>query len=197
MMGSGLNVVTTVIGFGMSAAFIVFICARLICGRNRSSDSQSAAFEIQFRSDHGLPEHVIHGLEPVVVAAIPTMKYCREAFHSKEDTQCAICLGEYQDKEVLRVMPTCHHKFHLICIDVWLQKHSTCPICRLPLNKHEARLESPFASSLQVHGAEYTNDHTWFHPFHQHSGSSSSNQEIHETVSTVFGDPNAEHESGT
>ncbi|KAL0904892.1 hypothetical protein M5K25_027052 [Dendrobium thyrsiflorum] len=187
MMGSGLNVVTTVIGFGMSAAFIVFICARLICGRNRSSDSQSAVFEIQFRSDHGLPEHVIHGLEPVVVAAIPTMKYCREAFHSKEDTQCSICLGEYQDKEVLRVMPTCHHKFHLICIDVWLQKHSTCPICRLPLNKPEARLESesPFASSLQVHGAEY--------PFHQHSGSSSSNQEIHETV----GDPHAEHESGT
>lgn len=32
-------------------------------------------------------EGAFHGLEPVEVAAIPMMKYHREAFHSKEDAQ--------------------------------------------------------------------------------------------------------------
>lgn len=51
MLGSGLNMVTTVIGFGMSATFIVFICARLICGRIRSDDSRAATLDIELRSD--------------------------------------------------------------------------------------------------------------------------------------------------
>ncbi|KAG5556686.1 hypothetical protein RHGRI_007077 [Rhododendron griersonianum] len=25
-----------------------------------------------------------------------------------------------------------HHSFHLSCINVWLRKQSTCPICWLP-----------------------------------------------------------------
>jgi Ring finger domain len=47
--------------------------------------------------------------------------------------RCSICLGDYEEKEMLRVIPACHHSFHLVCIDLWLQKQSTCPICRLPL----------------------------------------------------------------
>jgi hypothetical protein len=43
MLGSGLNLVTTVIGFGMSATFIVFVCARLICGRAARADADAAA----------------------------------------------------------------------------------------------------------------------------------------------------------
>ena len=42
MQGSGLNLVTTVIGFGMSATFIVFVCARLICGRAARADADAA-----------------------------------------------------------------------------------------------------------------------------------------------------------
>jgi hypothetical protein len=42
MLGSGLNLVTTVIGFGMSATFIVFVCARLICGRAVRPDTDDA-----------------------------------------------------------------------------------------------------------------------------------------------------------
>ena len=47
--------------------------------------------------------------------------------------RCSICLGEYQEKEILRIMPKCGHNFHLSCIDIWLRKQSTCPVCRLPL----------------------------------------------------------------
>ncbi|KAK4381191.1 hypothetical protein Sango_2993500 [Sesamum angolense] len=82
--GSGMNLITTIIGFGMSATFIVFVCTRLICGRLRRIEERQM-FEIDSRIDLELPEHQINGLEPVVVAAIPTMKFSREAFSSMED----------------------------------------------------------------------------------------------------------------
>ncbi|TVU27993.1 hypothetical protein EJB05_19499, partial [Eragrostis curvula] len=149
MLGSGLNLVTTVIGFGMSATFIVFVCARLICGRAARADPDAAVaasrvmaqppapfdFDVEFRTaDLG---HTIErsrsGLDPFSVAAIPTMNYSCETFQSKDDAQCSICLGEYKEKEILRIMPKCRHNFHLECIDVWLQKQTTCPICRISL----------------------------------------------------------------
>lgn len=133
MLDSGMNLITTIIGFGMSATFIVFVCTRLICGRLRQIEARQM-FEIDSRIDIELAEHQIHGLEPVVVAAIPTMKFNREAFGSMEDAQCSICLGEYQEKEILRIMPKCGHSFHLSCIDIWLRKQSTCPVCRLSLH---------------------------------------------------------------
>ncbi|XP_008803264.1 RING-H2 finger protein ATL7-like [Phoenix dactylifera] len=198
MLGSGLNLVTTVIGFGMSATFIVFVCARLICGRARSADSRDVAFDLELRSDLEASEHGISGLEPVVVAAIPTMKYKREAFQSREDAQCSICLGEYEEKEVLRIMPSCGHSFHLACIDVWLQKQATCPICRLPLNdafdaKYAA---SPlFDAHHTVGNPEGSSDRSnqWLLPGHQRSEASENNQEIHESVSVVIAVPHGEN----
>ncbi|KAF6160503.1 hypothetical protein GIB67_019272 [Kingdonia uniflora] len=171
MLGSGMNLITTVIGFGMSATFIVFVCTRLICGRIRAAES-GPVFELDdsitdleqcFRAlvtenlfDNvaicGVAEHRIGGLEPVLVAALPTMKFNRADFQSAEDAQCTICLGEYQEKEVLRIMPKCGHNFHLVCIDVWLRKQSTCPVCRLPLQDvfETKHLRSPmFGAVLQ------------------------------------------------
>ncbi|KAB2015658.1 hypothetical protein ES319_D08G040700v1 [Gossypium barbadense] len=132
MFGSGMNLITTVIGFGMSATFIVFVCTKMICRRIRGSQTR-LLFQTESRIDLEQAEAEIRGVEPVVVAAIPTIKFNREAFKSMEDAQCSICLGEYEEKEVLRIMPKCAHNFHLSCIDVWLRKHSTCPVCRTPL----------------------------------------------------------------
>lgn len=131
-MGTGMNLITTIIGFGMSATFIVFVCTRIICGRLRRVESRPM-FEIESRIDLEQPEPRVGGLEQGLVAAIPTMKFNHEAFTSMEDPQCSICLAEYQEKEVLRIMPKCGHNFHLSCIDVWLRRQSTCPVCRLPL----------------------------------------------------------------
>ncbi|XP_008809063.1 RING-H2 finger protein ATL67-like [Phoenix dactylifera] len=174
MLSSGMNLVTTVIGFGMSLTFIVFICVRLICSRIRSLGSQAAAFDVDLRSD---PENSISGLEPVVVAAIPTIKYNRDTFHSGEDALCTICLGEYQEKEILRIMPTCGHNFHLSCIDVWLQKQSTCPICRLSLND---LIEAKDVAFQAVNRHEVANDHTnqWVLPSHQLLGGSRNSQDL-------------------
>ncbi|PKA64185.1 RING-H2 finger protein ATL79 [Apostasia shenzhenica] len=43
---------------------------------------------------------------------------------------CAICLSEFADGEIIRVFPTCNHGFHAKCIREWISGHSTCPTCR-------------------------------------------------------------------
>lgn len=53
MFGSGMNLITTIIGFGMSATFIVFICTRLICGRLRRMESRQM-FEVGSRMEFEL-----------------------------------------------------------------------------------------------------------------------------------------------
>ncbi|XP_009346909.1 RING-H2 finger protein ATL74-like [Pyrus x bretschneideri] len=45
-------------------------------------------------------------------------------------TECPICLAEFEDGEKVRVLPKCHHGFHVRCIDTWLLSHSSCPNCR-------------------------------------------------------------------
>lgn len=49
------------------------------------------------------------------------------------DTDCVICLGEFVGGEKVRVLPKCDHKFHVECVDVWLEAHSSCPTCRRSL----------------------------------------------------------------
>ncbi|KAK8661914.1 hypothetical protein V6N13_091502 [Hibiscus sabdariffa] len=48
-------------------------------------------------------------------------------------TDCPICLGEFMDGEKVRVLPKCHHGFHVRCIDTWLMSRSSCPTCRRSL----------------------------------------------------------------
>ncbi|XP_061339957.1 RING-H2 finger protein ATL5-like [Gastrolobium bilobum] len=151
MLGSGTNLVTTVIGFCMSATFIVFVCTRIICGRLRGGVESRMMYEIESRIDIELPEYHVNDpeQEPVLVDAIPTLKFNQEAFSSIEDTQCVICLADYKEREVLRIMPKCGHTFHLSCIDTWLRKQSTCPVCRLPLkNSSETKHVRPVTFTM-------------------------------------------------
>ncbi|XP_019465168.1 PREDICTED: putative RING-H2 finger protein ATL62 [Lupinus angustifolius] len=135
MLGPGTNLVTTVIGFGMSATFIVYVCTRIICARLRRGAESRIIYEFESRIDVEQPEHHVNESEsePVLLDAIPTLKFNQEAFSSIENIQCIICLADYKEREILRMMPECGHTFHLSCIDVWLRKQPTCPVCRLSL----------------------------------------------------------------
>ncbi|KAK7324583.1 hypothetical protein VNO77_28257 [Canavalia gladiata] len=43
---------------------------------------------------------------------------------------CAICLEDFELGQFCQVFPVCSHIFHSNCIDNWLQKKLTCPVCR-------------------------------------------------------------------
>ena len=47
-------------------------------------------------------------------------------------TKCSICLLDYIKNDILRNLK-CSHNFHKNCIDVWLEKSGSCPVCRYVL----------------------------------------------------------------
>ena len=46
------------------------------------------------------------------------------------DTDCNICMDNFVYRQYKRTLPKCNHTFHKKCIDSWLKKNSSCPICR-------------------------------------------------------------------
>lgn len=148
MTSSVINLSMTVLGFAVSVMFIIFVCIRLLCARLQLRDPRTGRFQpsIIHRDFTGL-EQEVNGMEPLEVAAFPIIKYNNEVFVSRENAICTVCLGEYEEKDMLRVLPTCGHAFHINCIDVWLRQHSTCPVCRVSLRGSYGRtVTCPFLS---------------------------------------------------
>ncbi|KAK4435937.1 RING-H2 finger protein ATL70 [Sesamum alatum] len=71
-------------------------------------------------------------LDEGTLSSYPHYTYSQVKPHKGEATgsACSICLVDYKDNDVLRLLPECGHLFHLKCIDPWLMLHPTCPICR-------------------------------------------------------------------
>ncbi|XP_060072679.1 E3 ubiquitin-protein ligase ZNRF3-like [Ylistrum balloti] len=91
---------------------------------------------------------------------------------------CAICLDEYTEGQILRVLP-CSHEFHRLCVDPWLVTHRTCPLCLFNIvaqpessvdqeepvrneprtqsssrpSRHEGQYDIPRNSSYEVHNS--------------------------------------------
>lgn len=79
------------------------------------------------------------GLDPLILETIPVLVF--DANELKEGTsECTICLCEFSEGEKMRFLPKCNHGFHVDCIDMWFQCHSTCPLCRNAISTTE---ESP------------------------------------------------------
>ncbi|KAF8011445.1 hypothetical protein BT93_J1918 [Corymbia citriodora subsp. variegata] len=43
---------------------------------------------------------------------------------------CVVCLEEFKIGDKCRLLPICRHSFHAECVDAWLLKMASCPICR-------------------------------------------------------------------
>ncbi|RDX60222.1 RING-H2 finger protein ATL58, partial [Mucuna pruriens] len=71
------------------------------------------------------------GLNKDLREMLPVIVY-NQSF-SVNDTQCSVCLMDYQPEDRLQQIPACGHTFHMSCIDLWLATHTTCPLCRFSL----------------------------------------------------------------
>ncbi|XP_021768548.1 RING-H2 finger protein ATL29-like [Chenopodium quinoa] len=84
------------------------------------------------------------GLDLSIVNSFPTFTYSsvKDYRRDKYGLECAICLCEFDDDDVLRLLTTCCHVFHQECIDLWFESHKSCPVCRRNLDALDTR-QSP------------------------------------------------------
>jgi len=66
------------------------------------------------------------GMSAEEIAKMPVEVHSNEVDGSHS---CTVCISEYEDGESLRKLP-CGHKFHVECIDTWMDSNITCPICK-------------------------------------------------------------------
>jgi len=57
--------------------------------------------------------------------------------------ECPICFDDICVSSTGCVEMSCSHKFHLKCIGKWLNKNSTCPMCRHKTSEMETLQEQP------------------------------------------------------
>ncbi|GAB4844535.1 hypothetical protein Ancab_037915 [Ancistrocladus abbreviatus] len=79
------------------------------------------------------------GLDQSVINSYPKFPYNKKRGEidnsnknsdSNSNSMCSICLCDYKEGEMLRMMPDCKHFFHLCCLDAWLRLNGSCPVCR-------------------------------------------------------------------
>ncbi|XP_004496104.1 RING-H2 finger protein ATL70-like [Cicer arietinum] len=57
-------------------------------------------------------------------------KMCDKSINNSSSCCCSICLMDYKESDLLRMLPGCGHFFHVTCVDPWLRMNLTCPVCR-------------------------------------------------------------------
>ncbi|KAI4328848.1 hypothetical protein L6164_021171 [Bauhinia variegata] len=155
------------IGLGYSIAitlgFLVLLSALILSSYLccRASRSRSRAHNPNPNSDgivlpriifvaeddgNGHDENVVVGLDQKIINSYPKFQFSKDSVGggaTSNDTTCSICLCEYKEVEMLRMMPECRHIFHLCCLDSWLKLNGSCPVCR------NSPLPTPLSTPLQ------------------------------------------------
>jgi hypothetical protein len=84
-------------------------------------------------------------LDAAAIKSLPSAQYLAAAVAgavssaaargSGASRECAVSLMEFTDGDGLRV-----HAFHADCIDVWLSAHTSCPLCRVAVERCATRV---------------------------------------------------------
>ncbi|XP_063675231.1 uncharacterized protein LOC134811987 isoform X6 [Bolinopsis microptera] len=56
-----------------------------------------------------------------------------------ENDSCIICITDFEESEGIRLLPCCHI-YHFGCVDNWLKRKKTCPMCRSPIDDKPTKM---------------------------------------------------------
>lgn len=70
------------------------------------------------------------GANEQAIASLPTSRVQEQSCTTNSDhSSCPICLDEFKEGDNRKTLP-CLHGFHGKCVDKWLRKNASCPICK-------------------------------------------------------------------
>ncbi|XP_021905136.1 probable E3 ubiquitin-protein ligase RHA4A [Carica papaya] len=112
-------------------SIILFLLFYLFYLKRRASTLSSPPHSLPINSRQ--PPPYIHsgckmGVKGELKNKLPIVLFDEEL--RTRDSQCCVCLGEFEMNEELLQAPLCKHVFHAECIHHWLHTNSTCPLCR-------------------------------------------------------------------
>jgi len=124
--------------------------------RNLPSPVHSSPRPISFRSPADLDDLVLNdivgsdsrGVKQSIIDELPTRKFVERSKPEDEKTDdvdsnvskgynmcsCVICMEVFETSEDVKTLP-CLHIYHPKCIDKWLSRNCTCPICKRDVTK--------------------------------------------------------------
>ncbi|KAL3632847.1 hypothetical protein CASFOL_025831 [Castilleja foliolosa] len=129
--------------FVLVFVFCLHLYAKYIWYRRRENPNSTATSRrrLDFASGHHEIPVSRRGLEPSLLKTLPILIFDPKQF--KDGLDCAVCLSDISQGEKTRFLPKCNHGFHLDCIDMWFESHSTCPLCRNPVKNQNSGDEQP------------------------------------------------------
>ncbi|OVA08917.1 zinc finger protein [Macleaya cordata] len=80
---------------------------------------------------------------------ITTFKYHKEENEKTFNNECVVCLSVFEDGQEVWQLSLCKHSFHAPCIEMWLNSHSDCPLCRATVGPSPVSHPPRPVSSLQ------------------------------------------------
>ncbi|CAH1442055.1 unnamed protein product [Lactuca virosa] len=115
-----LGIGATALAILMYHLLVVRYCMRRQAARMASIQTMAGGAEIPT------------GVDEKTLLTIPIITYTTPD-SSMDPYECAVCLGDVDNGDKVRLLPNCKHMFHVKCIDEWFVGHTSCPVCRVPV----------------------------------------------------------------
>lgn len=108
-----------------------------------TSNESSEEEDISNESSENEDEEELEPADTNAIDRLPVRMFVSDevARFPQEHKSCTICMEDFRGRDTVRTLP-CLHFFHKTCIDAWLCRQGTCPICK-------GRVDAPEASPLQ------------------------------------------------
>ena len=88
-------------------------------------------------------------------------QHTQKVYTTTTSTTCSICIDEFEEGELVRLLPRCGHAYHTECILPWLtERQGCCPLCKIPvLTPSLPSSSQSLSSSSEEQQTEPTRDH--------------------------------------
>lgn len=124
----------TISGLAIPLGALAMFYANIVSGSlKRGGAALNAIADNDFVERWGEPKPILVeefklGLKPEEISCLPCMEASR--CHA-EASDCVICISPILAADNVRLLPNCGHAFHRPCVDQWLLRAGSCPLCKV------------------------------------------------------------------